>query len=109
MLLSAVVAVALGVAPIDQATPAQTVSGDYTSQVGKFSQRVDRRGTTHVRGVDRRGSSYDITLDRHGYVEATVGDSPDPLADVVLRLSQPGEQFQIPFLERRRVFPPACA
>ena len=74
MLLSAVVAVALGVAPIDQATPAQTVSGDYTSQVGKFSQRVDRRGTTHVSGVDRRGSSYDITLDRHGYVEAIVGD-----------------------------------
>jgi len=72
MVISAVVAVALGVAPLNPASP--VVTGDYSGQVGSFTQTIDRRGTTHVRGKDRRGCSYDITLDRHGYVEADVGD-----------------------------------
>ncbi len=72
MVISAVVAVALGVAPINPASP--VVTGDYSAQVGAFTQTIDRRGTTYVRGKDRRGCPYDITLDRHGYVEANVGD-----------------------------------
>ena len=74
MLISTVVAVALGVAPIDQANPAGVVAGDFSSQIGRFSQTVDRRGTTHVRGTDRHGASYEIVVDRHGYVEANIGD-----------------------------------
>ena len=74
MVISAVVAVALGVAPVDQHNPAQIISGDFSNEIGRFSQRTDRRGTTHVRGTDRPGSSYEITLDRHGNVEAEVGD-----------------------------------
>jgi len=74
MLISTVVAVALGVAPIDQTGPAAVVTGDFSSQVGRFSKTVDRRGTTHVRGIDRRGNSYEIVVDRNGYVEASIGD-----------------------------------
>jgi hypothetical protein len=74
MLISAVVAVALGVAPVDQVNPTQVISGDYSSQVGRYSKRIDARGTTYVRGTDRSGSGYEITVDRHGYVEASVGD-----------------------------------
>ena len=74
MLISTVVAVALGVAPIDQASPTGVVAGDFSSQIGRFSQTVDRRGTTHVRGTDRHGASYEIVVDRHGYVEANIGD-----------------------------------
>jgi len=75
MLMSTVVAVAIGVAPLKQGSAAETVAGDLSNQIGTFSQRVDRRGTTHIRGTDRRGSSYEITLDRRGNVEANIGDS----------------------------------
>ena len=64
MLMSTVVAVAIGVAPLKQGSAAETVAGDFSNQIGTFSQRVDRRG-----------SSYEITLDRRGNVEANIGDS----------------------------------
>jgi hypothetical protein len=72
MLLSTVVAVALGVAPVNQ--DPQPVTGDFSARVGRFSQTIDRRGTTHVHGRDSSGRSYDLVLDKNGYVEATVGD-----------------------------------
>ena len=75
MLMSTIVAVALGLTPTPQAGASQMVSGDYSAQVGQFSQYVDRRGTTHVRGRDHRGVSYELVMDRHGHVEASVGSS----------------------------------
>lgn len=72
MLMSTVLAVALGVAPVNH--DPQSVAGDYSSQVGAYSQFVDRRGTTHVTGRDRRGRSYELVMDKRGNVEATVGE-----------------------------------
>jgi hypothetical protein len=72
MLISTVVAVALGVAPVNPDN--QVIAGDYSSQIGRYSQFVDRRGTTHLRGRDARGVSYDLVMDRNGFVEASVGD-----------------------------------
>jgi hypothetical protein len=72
MLISTVIAVALGVAPVS--SDSQIVSGDYSSQIGRYSQSVDRSGTTRLRGYDRNGASYELMIDRRGFVEATVGD-----------------------------------
>ena len=73
MLISTIVAVALGVAPVKQDG---TVRGDYSALVGRFSERVDRDGTTHVSGFNRlTGTAYALALDKEGNVEARVGDS----------------------------------
>ena len=74
MMMTTVVAVALGLAPVNEGSAAQTVSGDYSAAVGRYSQTVDRRGTNHVRGIDSHGVSYELVLDKRGYVEATVGE-----------------------------------
>lgn len=74
MMMATVVAVALGVAPIQQSGALQIVTGDYSTRVGHFSQSVDSRGTTHLQGRDRRGLPYEIVMDRHGFVEAIVGE-----------------------------------
>jgi len=72
MLMSTIVAVALGVAPVKQ--DPQTIAGDYSSKIGTYSQSIDSRGTAHVSGRDARGQTYQLTVDRNGYVEATVGE-----------------------------------
>ena len=73
MLMSTVVAIALGVAPVKQDG---TVTGDYSAVVGRYSQSVDRHGTTHISGFNRlTGTPYDLALDNEGNVEARVGDS----------------------------------
>jgi len=74
MMMTTVVAVALGLAPLNEYSDSQIVSGDYSAAVGRYSQTVDRRGTNHVRGVDSRGVPYELVLDKRGYVEATVGE-----------------------------------
>ena len=74
MMITTVVAVALGLAPVNESSASQTVSGDYSAAVGRYSQTVDRRGTNHLRGVDSHGVSYELVLDKRGYVEATVGE-----------------------------------
>lgn len=75
MMMSTVIAVALGIAPVNQGGSPAPVNGDYSSEVGRFSQVVDRRGMTHLRGFDRRsGAPFDLALDKSGNVEGTVGD-----------------------------------
>jgi hypothetical protein len=74
MLMSTIVAIALGLTPIQQGVGAQVVAGDYSAQVGRFFHYVDARGTTHLKGHDRRGQAYELVMDKHGYVEASVGD-----------------------------------
>ena len=74
MMMTTVVAVALGLTPVHESSAAQTVNGDYSAAVGRYSQTVDRRGTNHVHGVDSRGIPYELVLDKRGYVEATVGE-----------------------------------
>lgn len=72
MLMSTVVAVALGLAPVKQDG---SVTGDYSDIVGRYWQTVDAHGKTHARGFNRRtGASYDVAMDKDGNVEAEVGD-----------------------------------
>lgn len=74
MVISTVVAVALGVAPVQGTSSGEYVAGDYSADVGRYSQFVDRRGTTYVKGFDRRGVRYDLVMDKRGYVEANIGE-----------------------------------
>ena len=72
MMMSTVIAVALGVAPIKQDG---VVTGDYSRAIGRYSQTIDAKGTTHARGFSRQtGAPYDVALDKDGNVEAQVGD-----------------------------------
>lgn len=76
MLISAIVAVALGLPPVKESTAMQIVRFDETSiaaEVGHYRQSVRKDGKTRVQGVDRWGRRYDLTLDSNGHVEGDVG------------------------------------
>jgi hypothetical protein len=75
MIISAVVAVALGAAPI-QVGPKGAIyaAGQNMSDlVRDYRQSTDRRGTIHVEGHDLKGRPFELTIDRKGYVEGSVG------------------------------------
>jgi hypothetical protein len=75
MLTSAVVAIALGIAPVYlDGTVAPSKDG-YSSQVGSFRERVDSRGTRHVTGHDARGLPYQLVMSPDGFVEASTGET----------------------------------
>jgi hypothetical protein len=75
MLMSAVLAVALGLTPVKEDGRPELVQVDpqATEMIGRYSQTVDSRGRTHVRGFDRLGRAYELTLDGKGNVEGSVG------------------------------------
>ncbi|HEV2594868.1 MAG TPA: hypothetical protein VGU01_06680 [Sphingomicrobium sp.] len=75
MLMSTVIAVALGLTPAQDNNGVQLVSGDYSTQIGRYSQFVDHRGKTHLNGIDRRGLRYEVVVDKHGNVEASLADA----------------------------------
>lgn len=76
MITATVIAVALGLTPVDSARPSQVVTGDYDAMVGRYSETVDRRGTIHVHGLHPSNRApYDVTITRGGEVEASVGDA----------------------------------
>ena len=85
MLMSTVIAVALGMAPVpDDAT--YTVSGNYSARVGRFSETLDRRGNRHIKGYSPiTGSPYDLIVHRDGRIEGQVGERV-----VTFRVSEPG-------------------
>lgn len=74
MLISTVVAVALGVVPISQDPTVLSASADYSTAIGRYSQSIDRRGTTYLRGEDANGRSYELVMDKNGNVEANFGE-----------------------------------
>ena len=74
MLMTTVVAVALGLAPIKQDGSVESSGDDYAAAVGNYSQTVDRNGTTHLRGFSRfTGAPYDLRVKSDGKVEGDVG------------------------------------
>jgi hypothetical protein len=75
MMMSTILAVALGMAPVKEDGRPQLVQVDPQTEqmVGRYSQTIDRRGRTHVRGSDRLGREYELTLDGRGNVDGTVG------------------------------------
>lgn len=78
MLMNAVLAVALGLAPVKAGQDVQVIQykpRDYAGLIGRYSQSTDNRGTTHLRGFDRlTGKPFDIAVAQDGHVEGSVGD-----------------------------------
>jgi len=76
MMMSAVVAIALGVAPVPESGSPQLVQVDakMAAQIGRYRQFTDRSGKTHVRGFDRLGRAYDLTIDKNGHVQGQAGN-----------------------------------
>jgi len=77
MLMNAVLAVALGLAPVkaDRAVIHYNPS-DYAGLIGRYSQSTDKAGITHLRGYDRMtGKPFDIAVRQDGRVEGSVGDT----------------------------------
>ena len=75
MLMTTVVAVALGFAPVKQDGSVQPTRDNYSNIIGRYSQTIERDGKTHLRGFNRlTGAPYELTVDTHGQVEGMVGD-----------------------------------
>jgi hypothetical protein len=77
MMISAIVAVALGVVPVNESKAPQLVNVDeakIASQIGRYRQYQGRDGKTHVRGFDRLGRSYDLSIDSKGHVTGEAGN-----------------------------------
>ena len=74
MLMTTVVAVALGVAPIGPNGVVAASRDNYASAVGRYTQTVDRNGATHLRGFNRlNGAAYDLIVRPDGNVEGDIG------------------------------------
>jgi hypothetical protein len=72
MIMSAVLAVALNAVPVKHEP--QTITGQEISRLVRDVRRtVDRRGTTHLTGHDKRERAFDLTIDKAGHVEGSVG------------------------------------
>jgi hypothetical protein len=76
MIMGAVVAVALGLAPVKESSEPQVVNFDenIAAQIGRYQQSTGKDGKTHIRGFDRLGHGYDLTIDANGHVQGTAGD-----------------------------------
>ena len=78
MLMNAVLAVALGLAPIKAGQQVQVIQykpSDYAGLIGRYSQSIDKRGTTHLTGFDRlTGNPFDLAVAEDGHVAGNVGD-----------------------------------
>lgn len=77
MMMNTVLAVALGLTPVNLNGAPQTVRVDDSAlaQVGRYTQSVDKKGRTHLSGFDRRtGAAYDFTIDTAGNVQGNVGN-----------------------------------
>ena len=79
MIMNAVLAVALGLAPVKPGLETQVIQfnpTDYSGLIGRYQQSTDRRGTTHLVGYDRlTGRPFDIAVAKNGRVEGTVGET----------------------------------
>ena len=79
MIMNAVLAVALGLAPVKSGQEVQVIQynpSDYSGLIGRYNQLTDRGGTTHLSGFDRlTGRPFDIAVAKDGRVEGTVGET----------------------------------
>ncbi len=74
MLMTTVVAIALGLAPVDRDGSVAPSRDNYASIVGRYTQTVDRDGNTRLRGFNRlNGAPYDLKVRKDGRVEGDVG------------------------------------
>lgn len=77
MIITTLVAVAIGLTPIKESSSPQLVKVDeakIASQLGHYRQYTGKDGRTHISGFDRLGRAYDLAVDSKGHVEGQVGD-----------------------------------
>lgn len=79
MIMNAVLAVALGLAPVKSGQEIQVIQynpSTYAGLIGRYNQSTDVRGTTHLSGFDSMtGRPFDIAVASNGRVEGTVGET----------------------------------
>lgn len=79
MIMNAVLAVALGLTPVKPGLETQVIKfnpTEYAGLIGRYDQKTDRRGITHLTGYDRlTGRPFDIAVAKNGQVEGTVGET----------------------------------
>jgi hypothetical protein len=74
-MMTTIVAVALGLAPIGHDGTVRPVSEDQARTIGRFSETTDDTGTTHLTGINRKtGEQFYLTVNPYGRVEGSVGD-----------------------------------
>ena len=75
-MMTTIIAVALGLTPIQRDGTVEPISTQDETMIGNFSETVDDTGTTHLRGVNRlTGELFHITVNPRGRVVGSVGDS----------------------------------
>ena len=77
MIMTAALAVALGLTPVKESVGPQVVQVDearLAGRIGPYRQFVGRDGKTYLSGVDGLGRAYRIAVDRSGHVDGVVGD-----------------------------------
>ena len=73
MLMTTVVAVALGLTPVKDDS-LHRVSGDYSKAVGQYSKTVSPNGAVRLKGYSPAArANYDIIVHKNGDVEGAVG------------------------------------
>ena len=85
-MIDAILAIALGLVPVQDNSAAVTVRVPAEKMVRGYSQRVDKAGRIHLRGSHpRTGQRYYVTVTKSGEVEGTVG-----IREVRFQASEPG-------------------
>ena len=75
MITNAIVAVTLGVVPVNSDGTVRPLTAVDTQMIGRVRERVDAHGVTHLSGYDRNtGHRFEITIDPKGNVEGSVGN-----------------------------------
>lgn len=73
-LMTTVIAIALGSLPVNADGTVAAASDSKARQIGRYSQVLDRDGTTRLRGFSRiNGRRFDISVKPNGDVHGTVG------------------------------------
>lgn len=73
MMIDAVLAVALGLVPVESSSAVRVHVGP-DEMVKGYTQRIDRSGKTHLGGFDpRSGQRYYVTVSKNGEVKGWVG------------------------------------
>ena len=70
---STILAVALGLTPVQDGQVVRLNAAAITRQIGRFAEVTDRQGVRHLRGFDVHGRPYEVTVDHNGRVEAVIG------------------------------------
>jgi hypothetical protein len=75
-MMTTIIAVALGLTPVEGDGIVQPIDRHDESMIGSYTETVDDTGTTHLRGVNRlTGEIFHITVNPHGRVQGSVGNS----------------------------------